>query len=86
MVSDGMSSGTLNMADRLLHYKNGKGSYWLDLYREGKISRALCHLHRQIPRRLISRAKSQCGFIHAGFFFFHVVHLRRFFCGIGREF
>ena len=41
MVSDGMSSGTLNMADRLLHYKNGKGSYWLDLYREGKISRAL---------------------------------------------
>ena len=41
MVSDGMSSGTLNMADRLLQVKNGTGSHWLDLYREGKISRAL---------------------------------------------
>ncbi|WBL21493.1 alkaline phosphatase [Zunongwangia sp. HRR-M8] len=41
MVSDGMSTGTLNMADRLLQISNGKGSHWLDLYREGKINRAL---------------------------------------------
>lgn len=41
MVSDGMSSGTLNMADRLLQLKNGNGSHWLNLYREGKINRAL---------------------------------------------
>jgi len=41
MVSDGMSTGTLNMADRLLYLKNGKGSHWLELYREGKINRAL---------------------------------------------
>ncbi|WP_417887066.1 alkaline phosphatase [Zunongwangia sp.] len=41
MVSDGMSTGTLNMADRLLQLKTGNGSHWLNLYRDGKISRSL---------------------------------------------
>lgn len=41
LVSDGMSTGTLNMADLYLSRKNGKGSAWLDLYREDKIARAL---------------------------------------------
>lgn len=41
LVSDGMSTGTLNMADLYLSRKTGKGSNWLGLYRENKVSRAL---------------------------------------------
>lgn len=41
MVSDGMSAGTLNMADMYMQRKTGKRSTWLQLYDEGKISRAL---------------------------------------------
>jgi len=41
IVSDGMSSGTLNMADIYMNRKYGKGSNWLNLYRENKVSRAL---------------------------------------------
>lgn len=41
MVSDGMSTGTLNMADIFLQRKYGKGSNWLNLYRENKVSRGL---------------------------------------------
>ncbi len=41
LVSDGMSSGTLNMADIHLSRKNGKGSNWLNLYRENKVTRGL---------------------------------------------
>jgi len=41
MVSDGMSNGTLNMADLYLSRKTGKGSNWLQLYRDQRVSRAL---------------------------------------------
>lgn len=41
LVSDGMSTGTLNMADLYLSRKTGKGSAWLNLYKENKVSRAL---------------------------------------------
>ncbi|MGC4234817.1 MAG: alkaline phosphatase [Niabella sp.] len=41
MVSDGMSTGTLNLADMYLYRKFGKRSAWLQLYDEGKINRAL---------------------------------------------
>lgn len=41
MVSDGMSSGTLNMADIYLRRTTGNASLWLDLYRENKVSHAL---------------------------------------------
>lgn len=41
LVSDGMSTGTLNMADLYLNRKTGKGSNWLQLYKENKVSRAL---------------------------------------------
>lgn len=41
MVSDGMSTGTLNMADLHLQRTTGKGSNWLNLYRENKVPRAL---------------------------------------------
>lgn len=41
LVSDGMSTGTLNMTDLLLQRKEGHGSAWLDLYRQNKIQRAL---------------------------------------------
>jgi len=41
MVSDGMSTGTLNMADLQLNRSTGKGSNWLNLYRDNKVSRGL---------------------------------------------
>lgn len=41
LVSDGMSNGTLNMADLLLQRKTGHGSQWLQLYRDNKIKHAL---------------------------------------------
>lgn len=41
MVSDGMSSGTLNMADIYCQRKLGKSSNWLQLYKENKVSRGL---------------------------------------------
>lgn len=41
LVSDGMSTGTLNMADLYLSRKTGKGSNWLQLYKDQRISRAL---------------------------------------------
>lgn len=41
MVSDGMSNGTLTMADHFLQRKEGRGSAWLDLYRQGKAQRAV---------------------------------------------
>ncbi|UMB52902.1 alkaline phosphatase [Lutibacter sp. A64] len=41
LVSDGMSTGTLNMADLYLSRKTGKGSNWLQLYKDNKVNRAL---------------------------------------------
>ncbi len=41
IVSDGMSIGTLNMADLYLNRKTGKGSNWLQLYKDKKVSRAM---------------------------------------------
>ncbi len=41
VVSDGMSIGTLNMADLYLSRKTGIGSNWIQLYKDNKISRAL---------------------------------------------
>lgn len=41
MVSDGMSTGTLNMADLYLSRKMGSKSNWLSLYQQNKVSRAL---------------------------------------------
>ncbi len=41
MVSDGMSNGTLTMADHFLQRKEGRGSHWLDLYRQGKAKRGM---------------------------------------------
>ncbi|RZJ35514.1 MAG: alkaline phosphatase [Flavobacterium sp.] len=41
MVSDGMSSGTLSMADLLLSRKTGKGSNWMQLYKDSRVQRSL---------------------------------------------
>ncbi|MFT4022992.1 MAG: alkaline phosphatase [Flavihumibacter sp.] len=41
MVSDGMSTGTLNMASLLLERSRQQRSHWLRLYDENKVSRAL---------------------------------------------
>lgn len=41
LVSDGMSIGTLSMADHFLRLKENRASYWIDLYEKGKVSRGL---------------------------------------------
>jgi alkaline phosphatase len=41
LVSDGMSTGTLNMSDLYLSRKTGTGSNWLQLYKDNRVSRAL---------------------------------------------
>lgn len=41
LVSDGMSTGTLNMANMLLQRKEGRQSNWIKLYEEQKVTRAL---------------------------------------------
>jgi alkaline phosphatase len=41
LVSDGMSTGTLNMANLLLQRKEGRQSRWISLYQQNKVSRAL---------------------------------------------
>ncbi|MCW3464588.1 alkaline phosphatase [Chitinophaga nivalis] len=41
LVSDGMSTGTLNMASLLLQRKEGRQSHWLQLYETNQVARAL---------------------------------------------
>lgn len=41
LVSDGMSNGTLNMADQLSRRKLGHPSAWISLYEEGRLRRAM---------------------------------------------
>lgn len=41
LVSDGMSQGTLTMADKLKQQMYGKPSVWMDLYRNNKVTRGL---------------------------------------------
>lgn len=41
LVSDGMSSGTLSMADIALKRFYGRSSHWMDLYRNNKVRRSL---------------------------------------------
>lgn len=40
LVSDGMSSGTLSMADQLLRQRDGRPSHWIRLLEEGKVHQA----------------------------------------------
>lgn len=39
LVSDGMSTGTLTMADQMLQRKEGRGSTWVDAIRNGTVKR-----------------------------------------------
>jgi alkaline phosphatase len=41
LVSDGMSTGTLNMADLYCNRTFGKSSNWLQLYKDNRVTRAL---------------------------------------------
>ena len=41
MVADGMSTGTLNMADLYLNRKTGKGSNWIQLLKDNRVANAL---------------------------------------------
>ena len=47
MVSDGMSQGTLTMADTLKQRMYGKPSVWMELYRQQKVKRALMDMASQ---------------------------------------
>jgi alkaline phosphatase len=44
IISDGMSSGTLNMADLYLNRKTGKGSNWIELYKDNRVKRSLMEM------------------------------------------
>ncbi|TVR76268.1 MAG: twin-arginine translocation signal domain-containing protein, partial [Chitinophagaceae bacterium] len=41
LVSDGMSMGTLSMADHYIRQKENRASHWIDLYEKGKVKRSL---------------------------------------------
>ena len=41
IISDGMSMGTLNMTDLYLNRKTGKGSNWIQLYKDNRVNRGL---------------------------------------------
>lgn len=41
LVSDGMSTGTLNMANLLLQRRDGRNSHWMQLYNDNLVRRAL---------------------------------------------
>ena len=41
LISDGMSTGTLNMTDLYLNRVMGRSSTWMSLYKENKVNRAL---------------------------------------------
>lgn len=41
LVSDGMSTGTLNMADLYCNRVLGKSSHWLQLYKDNRVTRAI---------------------------------------------
>lgn len=41
LVSDGMSTGTLNMTDLYMNRIMGRGSQWMQLYKENRVARAL---------------------------------------------
>ena len=41
LVSDGMSTGTLTMADLLIRQNHGRASHWMDLYHSGRATRSL---------------------------------------------
>lgn len=41
LVSDGMSQGTLTMADHFLQRRDGRHSHWIKLYRDNRVVRSL---------------------------------------------
>lgn len=41
LVSDGMSQGTLSMADQFLQRRDGRHSHWMQLYRDNRVVRSL---------------------------------------------
>lgn len=41
LVSDGMSQGTLTMADHFLQRRDGRHSHWIQLYRDNRVVRSL---------------------------------------------
>ncbi|MEZ6317971.1 MAG: alkaline phosphatase [Phycisphaerales bacterium] len=42
MVSDGMSTGTLTLADMMIHHRAGKRSNWVNLWSAPGVRRAMC--------------------------------------------
>jgi len=65
LVSDGMSAGTLQMADLLRRRKDGRSSNWIQLYKDRKVSRALMDmssLNSSVPDSAAASSSWGSGF------------------------
>lgn len=64
LVSDGMSHGTLAMADQYLTVQSGKRSHWMKLYENHSVARALMEMASQnsiIPDSAAASSSWGCG-------------------------
>nr|MBS0037722.1 alkaline phosphatase [Saprospiraceae bacterium] len=64
LVTDGMSSGTFQMADLLRRRLDGKNSHWLQLYRDRRITRALMDMasaNSSVPDSAAAASGWGCG-------------------------
>ena len=65
LVSDGMSNGTLTMADVFLQRKNGTGSNWMNLYRENKVKHAL--MNTASASSIVTDSSAASTYLGSGF-------------------
>jgi alkaline phosphatase len=65
LVSDGMSSGTLHMADLLHRRMDGRNSNWMQLYHDNRITRSLMDmssLNSAVPDSAAASSSWGCGY------------------------
>ncbi|QYJ67885.1 alkaline phosphatase [Flavobacterium litorale] len=65
LVTDGMSSGTLNMADLYLNRKMGRSSNWIQLYKDQRVARAL--MDTASANSIVTDSAAGCSAWGAGF-------------------
>ncbi len=64
LVSDGMSHGTLQMADLMSRRMHGRPSKWISLYEEGKVTRGLMDMttgNSNVPDSAAAASSWGCG-------------------------
>lgn len=64
LVSDGMSHGTLQLADLMRRRQHGKASKWISLYEEGRIARGLMDMstgNTNVPDSAAAASSWGCG-------------------------